>query len=1147
MATQIIVYDWKPQDVSTIQASPAYQDDIKITLGPPGQPSSTNFTTGNGYTLDLFGEVPIPITYTIADIREPNKKQTPYSKTITIPGSHNNNRVFNHIWKVDAESTFDPNLKKQCVVYQDGIEVLSGTIQLKKIQSDGSYEILLYGHLSNLFYDIGDAKLSDLDFSEWDHQWSLENIEKSWDQWVRKKGATYSNFTNGATRTINGIYYGELGRAEFTTTGGHAFVVGDYVQIFNCDSRVDGVHIVTKVISSTRFQTNFKYPVSVSQGTISGSVRKHSPKGEGYVYPLVNYGRSNGDYYDVEDLLPSLYVKTIVDKIFEKASCSYDSNFFNSDFFKHLIFVYSKQEGRVQLTTSELNRRAFRARTTTTHTYAIGDFTSPVNAPTVNLPITDDGSNGTSGQASQMYDPSNVFNTSDYKWRPNENGRYKIVGNFTVDSFFQLGETVTVASVGQNWLYFQGSAPRQAPNPNSRNIGYVSFQWFMNRGGVQQPLGSPVNAQFSTYEVLKTPGTYNTSTTLYMPAQKITVEAEADFAVTDEVYLVIKAWKVRSNNSLFTQLRFTTSGGPGGGQRINWTPIRGSQAFRIYPNAVVYNFPSDFATEGSDINPTFLMPNNMTCSEFLTSLMKMFNLYVEEDRNTPRKYVIEPREDYYYTNQFEDWTDKVDMNSMVQTPMGDLLAKKYIFKYKDDTDYYNKLYKDAQSETFGQITVDIQNDFLKNTITIEPSFASTPLVNVPKSTGQNRNDTIIPRIVNSTGTDAFEPVQHIPRILHYTGKKPTDLQLEIRSKFSSITAAKKYDFYPFAGNVDYPADPYYDLNFYYTKQVYYDYAVWSNHNLYNEYWRKFIDEISDRGSRIVNFNAYLNPSDIRNLDFRKIYVIDNIYYRLNKIIDYDASSRGRLTKIELSKFKTTSKWSRKSVWNGGGSDVYLDDYTLYNRAFPIRVVERPPQKDPGLVAADKNTINPTTISNIRPVGRNNILAPGIRNVRIQGDENSIATGAVNVFIQNGNGNSIAGNVQNVTLIGTDKVFVNESNVSYINNVRYIQGVPVSRSNVIDGGADIAYKSNGPNTTINCIDAAENIVARPGSQTYEQLIDPGQDRVLPDLPDYGITNRNATISRIMPVNPAPISVTATYSTRDQAFEIRVTDGYSPNLS
>lgn len=1143
MATEIIVYDWKPSESSTIQASSEFQDALLKSSGPQVVPSSTNFTTGNQFTLDLYKDVPIPITYTITDIREPNKRQTPYSKTITIPGTKKNNRIFSHIWKIDAESTFNPNLKKQCVVQQDGIEVLSGTIQLKRIMPNGDYEIVLYGHLSNLFYDMGESKLSDLDFSEYSHPWTLDTITKSWDQSIIKRGAVVNNFVNGTTRTLSQMNYGELGRVEFTTTSGHGFQVGDYVQVFNSDDRLNGVHIVTKIYSGTKFQINFKYPVSMSQGTITGSIRKHTPTGEGYVYPIVNYGRSNGDYYDVEDLLPSLYIKTIVDKIFQTANCTYESNFFNSDFFKHLIFVYSKQEGRIQLSTNELNRRAFRARTTATFSYGISDVTGPVYAPTINLPITDDGSNGTSGQNSQMFDPSQVFNTSDYRWRPNENGRYKVIGNFTLDSYFQLGETITINGTNNSFFYWQGSDPGQAPGPNSRNIGYVSFQWYVKRGGIDQPLGSPTNVQFSTVEFIRANGTYSTGLQYYMPAQKVTVECEADFVKTDEVFLVIKTWKTRSGSSLFTQLRYVT--GPSG-QRIIWAPVRGTQTIRIYPNGIVYNFPSDFAIEGGTVNPSVMMPTTMTCNDFLTSLMKMFNLYVEEDRNTPRKYIIEPRDDYFYVNQYVDWTKKVDIMTMTQIPMGDLLAKKYVFKYKDDTDYYNKLYKDAQSESYGQITVDIPNDFLKNTITIETGFAPTPLVNLPKSSGQNRNDTIVPRIVNSTGTDAFEPVQHVPRILHYTGKKPIDQPLKIQSKFTTIADRASYNFYPFAGNVDYAADPYYDLNFYYTKQVYYDYAVWSNWNLYNTFYRKMIEEISDRGSRVVTFDVYLTPNDIRNLDFRKIYTIDNVYYRLNKIIDYDASARGRLTKVEMSKFKTKAKWSRNSLWSGGGSDVYFDVITNYERGIVTKVFERPPLKDPGVVASDNNTINPTTISNIRPVGRNNILGSNLRNVRIQGDENSIAAGSVNVFIQNGNGNSVAGNVQNVTLIGTDKVFVNESNVTYINNVRYVLGVPVSRSNVIDGGQDVAYKRNGPNTVINRIDAGENIVLPSGSQTYEQQIDAGSDRVLPDLPDYGITNRNAAISQVMPVNPAPISVGVTYSTRDQAIEIRINEGITSQI-
>jgi hypothetical protein len=1166
MKTRIIVYDWRPYENGLDSTSATQRDDLANAVMSVSSAAASQSPSGTGFTLDLYDDVAIPITYAIADVREPEKKSTPYSKTLTIPGSAQNNRIFNHIFKIDADSSYDPNLKKQCVVYQDGIEVLNGTIQLRRITTTNnnvvSYDIQLYGSLSNLFYAIGDSKLSDLDLSQYKHQWNRSNIVKSWDTSIRKNNVDYSNFVVGTSRTINqAIFESGTSRTILKFSSSHGFQVGDYIQVQGSSQTLNGTHIVTTIVSSTQVAINWPYPLTLTEGTnnVAGTARRHNPTGEGYVYPLINYGITDGTYYNIESMFPSVYAKTLIDAIFKKVGMSYDSAFLNSNMFKRMIVSYSQSEGKINLTRDELNARAFRARTSTTTSVQFGDQGNEQSAPVVRLSFNDDGNNGVSGQQGRMYDPSKVWNTSAYSYKPNASGKYRIISNIRVDSFYRLGQSVTIATASVP----KGLVGRNFQNDNK---SVLRVRLMVSRNGSPATEVTSTNLTwvtgFSTR--LNTPGTYGTNTIVFtLPMQTASIDYELELATTDEVWIDIKYWKENSNKELMAQLVPFQSGGgrgapPQGGFR--WVPVAGTQIFRIQPESIIYNFPSDFITENDIIDPARVLPTTFSCKDFLFGLMKMFNLYIEESRDVPRKYIIEPRDDYYYTNQYVDWTDKVDISSFDQIPMGELAAKTYTFGYKSDGDYWNKLYKDSTGEDYGLRTLDVKNDFLKNTLKIESTFAPTPLVNVPKSTNSNKADIVIPHIASSNGTDLYKPTSHIPRILHYTGLKPCDYYYRIDSKyesfasqqfvatgtFSSGATSSFYTAYPFAGHVDCPFDPYYDFNFWYSKQAYWDFALWSNHNLYNAYWKKQMDEITDKGSRLVTFSANITPTDINQLDFRKIYVIDNVYYRLNKIIDYDATNVGGLTKVELSKFKLVSRWSRKSIYTGvGGSDVYFEKAFDYSGAIATEILEAPPK--PWIaIGTSNNSINPITLSNVRPVGRNNQVAPGVRNVRIQGDENAISNDAANIVIQNGNGNSIAGGVQNVTLIGTDKKIVFESDVTYINNIRYKFGVPVSKSNVVDGGIDSAYNRYSVNTTSNVIDAGENVVVPSGSSTFENVVDGGMDRVLPDIPDFGITNFNAAVSRIMPRDPAPVTSAATYSVRDTAFDIRIESSVIPTL-
>ena len=143
------------------------------------RPASVN--GASGLALDLYDDIAIPITFSILDIREPEKRRTSWSKTVTIPGTKNNNRIFSHVYEIGQDGWitignksvyegFNPNLRKECILMNDGVQVMKGNLQLKKIKRDleGNieYEIALNGDLTSLFYDVGTTKISDLDLSK---------------------------------------------------------------------------------------------------------------------------------------------------------------------------------------------------------------------------------------------------------------------------------------------------------------------------------------------------------------------------------------------------------------------------------------------------------------------------------------------------------------------------------------------------------------------------------------------------------------------------------------------------------------------------------------------------------------------------------------------------------------------------------------------------------------------------------------------------------------------------------------------------------------------------------------------------------------------------------------------------------------------
>jgi hypothetical protein len=246
--------------------------------------------------------------------------------------------------------------------------------------------------------------------------------------------------------------------------------------------------------------------------------------------------------------------------------------------------------------------------------------------------------------------------------------------------------------------------------------------------------------------------------------------------------------------------------------------------------------------------------------------------------------------------------------------------------------------------------------------------------------------------------------------------------------------------------------------------------------------------------------------------------------RLQKIIDYDPVNEG-LTKCEFLKIKSPVRFTRQSL--------IVDDFGVINNTFeqtinttrPVTytdVVVAPQRKRPEFGFNNSSAgVNLSNSITIQTNGFSNFIAPTTKNINITGNENYIGDGANNIQISGGSGNFVVGGVQNVNLIGTDKKYVSESNVTYINGIRYVNGLPVSKSNVIDGGRDVALVRQSASTTPVVVDAAEDVVIQGGSNTFENVINGGLDSILPDLPQLGVS----TI-----VNPNPrTNLTTGYET------------------
>lgn len=738
------------------------------------------------------------------------------------------------------------------------------------------------------------------------------------------------------------------------------------------------------------------------------------PLSTDYVYPMVNYdinyaGQPFTESWDVEDFYPAITAKKYIDVMFDAAGYSYSSAFFDSTYFENLIIPFSSKN--FALTETQINDRIFEANTP--EVLATGlDYLYALEKND-DSSFDDDFINNTT----EVYDVSNIHSIVTGVYTPNEDGYYNI------EAMLQLQGVFTAPSAGVT---------------NYELISYIHGYIEINKytsGGVfistldQVSFGvSDIGASVAPSATVTTAAAPTTSSADYIyPSlvgsstttivsngnntnsicNKFYVSTSNVFLSSSEQIKIEVKYAVRKDvtyGALYTDKCWRIGGtyynGPVNGYKLNL--LSG-----YFKNSVV----NSGYVEGNTIDMNGAIPLKIKQKDFFMSIVKMFNLYIQADTTNEKNLFIEPRDDFY-NNTIADWSQKLDVSKKLEfLPMGALDSKEYLFTYKQDKDYYNQLYIDTWNDVYGQREKIIENDFLKNKYKTEVIFSPTP------SVGQEWYDRVIPTIIKFDDKNGVQRTESNIRILQWAGLKDTQQQWSYEDNAGSLDLKNQY---PYAGMYNEPYTPTEDIGFGLTNEIYWSAVfgktiTWSNNNLYNKYYKKFIEEITNINSKVVKGWFYLKPSDIRNLSFRSQYYFEGAYFRLNKIENYNPDSP--VTKCEFLKLKDADTFASETTTATGGINVKLGS-------------EDVPKFSNGDAQLKNGNSLGNRSQNIK--GNDNYISRSATNVDIKGDTNKVYSNAYNITIQ-GNNNVIRSGVENITLINTNNVTVSSSDVTYINN------------------------------------------------------------------------------------------------------------------
>jgi len=294
--------------------------------------------------------------------------------------------------------------------------------------------------------------------------------------------------------------------------------------------------------------------------------------------------------------------------------------------------------------------------------------------------------------------------------------------------------------------------------------------------------------------------------------------------------------------------------------------------------------------QGQDVDMSLNFPD-IKQIDFLMGLQKMFNLVFVPDNRKPKHLIIEPYQDYISTGTKKDWTNKVDYNKdVVITPTTDIQKNVFDWENSAGQDFLNLAVQESAGRIYGRHRIeDKDNDFATGDAKVQTQFAPYILSNIPSSS------IAIHRCIDKEGKGVQSPKA---RLAYFNSVDATVGEVYVyNDALSVVDIALLPNFSNY--NAIAPTVSNNDLNFGYERA----FIFLNSHPVntqYYRYWMGFVNELYSADSRLLTAYVKLTRADIQDFEFSDRIFIQDTYYRILKISNYDATTGG-VVKVDFIK------------------------------------------------------------------------------------------------------------------------------------------------------------------------------------------------------------------------------------------------------
>jgi hypothetical protein len=840
-------------------------------------------------------EFPLALTFTIADIKDINARKGSFSKTFKIPATKNNNRLYKSIYKANTYSENNLLNKKNCRILINNLYSIHGLLELTSVGSSDKpqyYSCVFFGNNITWASFIGEDLLKDLGTNG--------------DAWDHLNGKTTDGLPPDATNATGKDL--KVNKTSITSTW-----VQDNAIYKDGNLTTNNIPLVYPIVSYGDFN-----PSGESQ-TIQLLNSSFEETGFGVnklgYYGFNSSGFDYGNPQPVLDWRPCLWVYDVFKEIFAQAGYTVSSNFVETADFKKLLFAlpnfkYNNAGDRYLLYGFESRFRNLGANDDALIKDGASDYFNISQSGNANVELTQtdlvdityaDGYTKDSELNDSGLDASGVYTFPEY-------GKYDV----------EL----------ENFGYWYDDVVDPSASDAGVDIITSSFQIQLQTVG-ESSWNTIQEALLDDELTIHDPTGINTSPSegvRYFPNLTFNRYFNKNDKIRLRIKNVFKHQGGSGNTCGFKLYLFGSS---------NITDNNDASYDGLYN----IKFNPEFVEYGQTFDIKNVINKEYKQIDFIKGVAHAFNLQFTTDEASKIIY-IEPFDTFYKSfYEAEDWTYKVDTSQETKDVfIKDSFKRDIIFKYKTDNkdskveqrgnDYFEKIldeypYKETLSDEFERGVTTFENPFFAGTFNAKDKDSHLFSADPPyiSCLWQEKEDGGF--ISPNDFARPDKGFDFLPRLLYWKKYSPdfTSSPTSICYKFATvqtfsgsiktikaadtnvISSGTLSEIYPQAtsinredvnsivlsyGNV-YVTD-YDDVNNTYSDAV-------IKEGLYQTYYNNMVNMLK-QNPRVRNVNINLNIKDIVNLDFRKLIYIDGVYWRINKIKDFNPLTKST-TKVEL--------------------------------------------------------------------------------------------------------------------------------------------------------------------------------------------------------------------------------------------------------